>query len=167
MDFKNKISLFKKRLNWHSENGHFETRFKSIEGDSSSIIDDAQYNEFMRQIGPIEVSVSGYCVMGVTFPSPYKTHYGWWRDTDDSIGDQNFDYLDPNGTKIKDVQIIVYDSSLYCWGYDVKSNPPKLIGENCLNIFDTKELVHLVEDIIRSHEEYCQIIVPEDFNLPR
>lgn len=167
MDFKNKISLFKKRLAWHSENGYFEMKFKPIDGYSSSIIDDPQYNEFIRQIGPIEVSVSGYAVLGVTLPASYKTHYGWNRDTDDLIGEENFDFLDPSGVKIKDVQLTVYDSSLNCWGYDVRSNPPKLVGENMVDVFELKDFIHLIEDIIKSHEVYCQIVVPDAFNLSR
>jgi hypothetical protein len=167
MDFQNKINLFKKRLEWHSTNGYFEMTFKPIDGYCSSIISDPQYNEFIRQIGPIEVGVSGYAVMGVTLPASYKTHYGWNRNTDDSIGEENFDFLDQSGVKIKDVQLTVYDSSLYCWGYDVRSNPSKLVGENMLDIFEIKEFIHLVEDIIKSHEKYCQIVVPDEFNLSR
>jgi len=160
-----KVNLFKRRLEWHNEEGFFKTLIRPIPDYQSNLISDAQYIEFMREIGPIEVNNNSYLVMAVTKPATYFNHQHWWRDTTPEYGEQNFDCLTSDNAKIKDVQLITCDSSLYFWGYDTRNKGCKLIGENFCASYDTSEFINLIEAIIRDHEIYCNIKAPKKFNL--
>ena len=165
MNSLSKVKQFKKRLEWHNEEGFFKTLIRPIPDYKSSLISDHQYIEFMREIGPIEVNSERYLVMSVTEPATYFSHERWWRDTTVEYGDQSFDRLAPDGAKIKDVQLVTCDSSLYFWGYDTSDSGCKLIGENFGANYDTIEFILLLEAIIKDHEIYCNIDVPKKFNL--
>jgi len=165
MDTKQKISLFKKRLEWHASNGFFNTKFRPIANYDSNLIKDVQYIEFMRKIGPIEVSSNDYQVMCVTEPATYKSHFDWWQDKTEDRGMQIFDIRNSNGAKTKDVQLIAYDSNLYFWGFDISVDPPKVIGENFGSVFDTSEFILLLDAILKEHENHQEIKIPDKFNL--
>jgi len=165
MDLNQKLSLLKKRLEWHTNKGFFQTKFNPIPLYDSPLINDTQYIEFIRVLGPIELSVKDYLVLAVSEPYSYKSHYHWWRDTNDAIGEHGFDSLNPTGVKIKDVQLIACDSSLYFWGYDTTTNPSTLVGENFLEVFKMSEFFYLIEAILSAHENYLKIKIPDEFKL--
>ena len=165
MNSSSKIKQFKKRLEWHNEEGFFKTLIRPIPEYKNSLISDQQYIEFMREIGPIEVNSESYLVMSITEPATYFNHKHWWRDTTIEYGEQSFDRLAPEGAKIKDVQLVTCDNSLYFWGYDTSDSGCKLIGENFGANYDTNEFILLLEAIIKDHEIYCNIDVPNRFNL--
>jgi len=160
-----KISLFKKRLEWHAMNNFFKTKFRPIDNYSSFVISDIQYIEFIKILGPIEVSFNDYLILGVSEPTSYKNHFDWWQDKTEERGEHIFDIRNPNGAKTKDVQLIAFDSELYFWGYDISKNPPILVGENFGSVFDTSEFILILDSILKLHEEHLKIEIPYELKI--
>ena len=159
------MNLLRDRLDWHNENGFFETTACPIPDYISAVVSDDFYTEFIRKIGPIKVNYGNYLVMAVTLPSSYQMHEHWWQDTSLEKGEQLFSCSGQYIAKIKDIQLVVCDSSLFFGGFDVKKNLPKLVCEPDLGCkYGGNNFFLLVEELLRVHEEYCKIDVPTKFN---
>ena len=165
LELKSKVSLIRKRLEWHKNNGFFHTVFNPIRDYYSDIIKDDEYIEFMRAIGPIDVNNDTYLVLRVTRPALYKFPESWWRDAGDDTGEEVFDDSDSIGAKLKDIQLVACDSSLFFVGFDVTKNPTKLVFDNDTVRVNTNSFFYAVEELLMRHEKYCLIDVPDKLNL--
>ena len=159
------LLLLRKRLEWHNANGFFRTAFRPIPEYSSEVINDDLFKEFIREIGPIHVNNGDYLVLAVTLPSSYHLHEHWWRDTTPEVGEQLFNWAQTT-VKIKDIQVVACDSSLYFSGFDITKSPPELVHEPDLEVKNKEgNFFLLIEELLRAHEQYCKIEVPAKFNM--